>query len=969
MSYDADAVGVPYLGPNVRVPETVPNTLPVEPTNAELKAHIDLLQEQLNIAINHLQEFRYRSPEKIIAESLQSLNVFDVNFGTDVPSTGNAGFAYFDYSQTQEGDRVVPVVYEGDEPVPGQTLIGAALKPIQNQINALGQSQVTQAELDAVEEAALQVADFNTTFDQRLATSNIAASTINGVIDPANIPASVKGPPVIPLDSNGDPGTLADLDAEQIDRIGEGTIVVISTGETLYYKGSGAKTLLASYVVGADATPDWSQVSGKPTNLTGFGLTAEVQALLADKADAANVYTTAQVDADLNTKQNSITGTGLYRGDDTASAIAESDLPSLSIAKTTGLQGALDDKAAIADVFLKSPSGNTTITPGAGNDIIMRQLDGGTQFFFWWDGGTYELQLGTNGPDNTGKVNFRVFEDQLTLNDKPLATREYVLTQISGSPSVNTHAAVAGADRAVGRVQALGFHSAHDGGAMVFNWETGDFSAEVALDTVGFMFVPATGVAATTGCWVGEVDNKTASTLQAGVVHDGDRVTATGTNNHANLQSFFNILCKTDHLDTGIIADGAACVEQAIVISTADDITFTLKGQGSKASMFIFDHADSATISGIEITLTAATKIMNINLEGFSLLAANSAEPSPVTTSADVVFIGTGLKIHRNPTPSLRLDPELLMKDILLDSQNNVNCAWDTGYDFLGIRWINAFSVYDQCLSTANLFSDSRENTWATFQRSYSLRLRKCWGFDFARCLFRGSPIPIVVDQDNASEGGRFHSSCVSTDGKIGVQVLNGSEPGFEFADCHINYRDTMVQLDGGRASLFRSINAYNVTEGASDTAAVPRLFDLTANTANSALSRHRFEDIFLNFDDNPNKANRIGIYSAAAAGQIYYIRNIHSADGSAFDHMFSSPNDHIVYAHNIETTNTSVAWDNGGLGGEQFRTPYGDHDHIFFRNAPDNAMGSDGDRGTRMNATTAATSEYRKFGGAWVAL
>lgn len=60
-------------------------------------------------------------------------------------------------------------------------------------------------------------------------------------------------------------GTLANLTAPQLALIQEGSFVTTSDGKRWQYKGTGDKTLAASYILISDETPEWSTIEGKPT--------------------------------------------------------------------------------------------------------------------------------------------------------------------------------------------------------------------------------------------------------------------------------------------------------------------------------------------------------------------------------------------------------------------------------------------------------------------------------------------------------------------------------------------------------------------------------------------------------------------------------------------------------------------------------------------------------------------------------
>lgn len=314
---------------------------------AAVAARAGAIQAELNRAATLQQTTRYRSIERLVAEALKELRIAKIDLGTEVPVSGEAGSAYVDLSQP--GDAANPIIYGGDGPEESLTLFEAMMLPLQNSINALVIQQVTQSELDTVEGAALKTVDFDSTFDLRLANVTLDGSRIVGDIPAESIPSSVKSPPIIPLDGNGDPGALTDLSQEQIDRIGEGSAVIVSTGETYYYKGSGSKTLVDSYVVGADTTPSWSQISNKPVfsalatssdaaNLTGQAPSGVIPDLAISKITSLQSTLDLKQDAASAFDGSAANLTGTL----SAARIADG---SLGIVKISGLQSALDGKA------------------------------------------------------------------------------------------------------------------------------------------------------------------------------------------------------------------------------------------------------------------------------------------------------------------------------------------------------------------------------------------------------------------------------------------------------------------------------------------------------------------------------------------------------------------------------------------------------------------------------------------------
>lgn len=99
--------------------------------------------------------------------------------------------------------------------------------------------------------------------------SHSASDITSGTLDPARIPVMPVGIYVV------SDGAIADLTTPQQDAITTAGVTVITTdGRRWAYKGTGSKTLEASYVELADVTPLWSVVASKPVSITAFtGLT------------------------------------------------------------------------------------------------------------------------------------------------------------------------------------------------------------------------------------------------------------------------------------------------------------------------------------------------------------------------------------------------------------------------------------------------------------------------------------------------------------------------------------------------------------------------------------------------------------------------------------------------------------------------------------------------------------------------
>lgn len=97
------------------------------------------------------------------------------------------------------------------------------------------------------------------TFDAARIPGLDASKITSGVIDVARIPVLPSNKTVVSS------GGIAALTAPQQADIAEGTVVTVTDGRRFVYSGTGSKTVEASYIELADITPDWANVSGKPT--------------------------------------------------------------------------------------------------------------------------------------------------------------------------------------------------------------------------------------------------------------------------------------------------------------------------------------------------------------------------------------------------------------------------------------------------------------------------------------------------------------------------------------------------------------------------------------------------------------------------------------------------------------------------------------------------------------------------------
>lgn len=115
---------------------------------------------------------------------------------------------------------------------------------------------------EANAESAAVSAGLAATFEPNnfdLKSDTIAANRVTGTLSLSNIPVL---PSQIQVASSGG---LAALTSPQQAQIGQGSIVTTTDGGRWVYKGTGSKTVEASYIMLADVTPDWNQIVNVPT--------------------------------------------------------------------------------------------------------------------------------------------------------------------------------------------------------------------------------------------------------------------------------------------------------------------------------------------------------------------------------------------------------------------------------------------------------------------------------------------------------------------------------------------------------------------------------------------------------------------------------------------------------------------------------------------------------------------------------
>lgn len=191
--------------------------------------------------------------------------------------------------------------------------------------------------------------------------ANLDASVITtGTIDPARIPVLNGQAPVVSS------GGLADLTAPQQAAIITGTIVITTDGIRRVYSGSGSKTLSASYILLADATPEWAEIANKPSAF----------------APSAHGHAIPDI-------------TGLQTALDGKSANGHGH----AITDVSGLQAALDGKASLAANTL---TGDQTISKASPQHILNKAASGQFSLLRGRTNGNqrWDIALGDDTPES-----------------------------------------------------------------------------------------------------------------------------------------------------------------------------------------------------------------------------------------------------------------------------------------------------------------------------------------------------------------------------------------------------------------------------------------------------------------------------------------------------------------------------------------------------------------------------------------
>lgn len=286
MAYDPMTSGIPALS-NAQ-DAALPTFLPDFGAPSDIDSLRDRLQDlwdRVAIIIANAQGTEYRQPERFVWETLERLNLFRMTHGSVLPTPEAIGHLHGDYSQ--EDLPLRPLVWDGENWVnfhvsglPDERMLDVILRPVMVAIAAMNPPAVqavnalrTELRGDVATERntmeklsdaldAMQ-ATLNTIGDDVSGlASELPAANLVGMVPVSSIPPGVRAQPQVSS------GGIADLTSEQQANIGEGSPVLLSDGRVLYYRGTGSKTLEASYVVGADQSPAEAQIPPLPISKT-----------------------------------------------------------------------------------------------------------------------------------------------------------------------------------------------------------------------------------------------------------------------------------------------------------------------------------------------------------------------------------------------------------------------------------------------------------------------------------------------------------------------------------------------------------------------------------------------------------------------------------------------------------------------------------------------------------------------------
>jgi hypothetical protein len=508
-------------------------------------------------------------------------------------------------------------------------------------------------------------------------------------------------------------------------------------------------------------------------------------------------------------------------------------------------------------------------------------------------------------------------------------------------------------------ITVLGRTSAGDGGGGHFRYSTSDQSEEITADTAFGVWVPpdsdATGAS---GAWQ-RIFNGAVDPVWYGAKGDYDPTVHTGTDDYAAILAMLKHVSQKYY---SMVDLGARKYRlgSAVVISQNTDFHLTMFGAGEDGGGFYVD-ANENTTGAIKITITGATKIVNIHLSNFSVYACDSTSPSTPT------LIGYAIHLERNPVPGLRLYSECSLTQVYVGTNNNTEAHFSYDFYLAGLRDPIMRKCSGQCLGTATttFSSNAYDDDWPPYAKTASLYVVDCYGFRAYDCEFRGGDSSIYFTSTAATEGGYFFS-CVGIWGKTGLTKDGiSNEPAFQWLEGHMNYRDYGFRIKYGKTGTIRGCLLYNINRTVSgDGVSIP--IDIWFEGTSG--DQWTVEDNRLYFveNDGPGVSSHEYIRSDVAVARTYYIHDNKVASGAVFKYGFrSGAAKHTIYAHNNEfQTATTSAWDNNGATGEQFRDNSGTYSEIYGAGSPEGVVtAATGSFFYRMNGARGSLIYFKASG------
>ena len=377
---------------------------------------------------------------------------------------------------------------------------------------------------------------------------------------------------------------------------------------------------------------------------------------------------------------------------------------------------------------------------------------------------------------------------------------------------------------------------------------------------------------------------------------------------------------------TLVLPAGEINLESLVTISANADLHVHMIGQGEATRLLVDGSVN--TDGALKFQCTGNANIMDIVLKEF---VVTPLDASGGTQTA----CGQAIQIIHNASRKRSL-PELLMDRVHVESID-LNEAYFNRQLYIENIW---FPKLESCrinqlinaeigasVGSANRFL----NSWVAYTAESALHSKGNYGLVAIDCIFRcgggtyaagPAGAPVYIDSCNNAEGGTF-VRCVSNFGKTGVIVTNSdasTEPGFTWADGHVNSRDININIEYGRAteiySLLAFIDDYERNDGTNaDAATNPILI----RYGSAAGGDHIVRDTQFEFLDHTHDTNLIYIQYLGAANNEIYIRDNKDNSGAVIARGFDSTNQQRVYASNNVFDTATIPWDNAAATDYQY--------------------------------------------------